>query len=281
MFSKFCRALLGSCRFRNRQTSLHQLKSIIGRHSARDYLDSRPIAAEAEAISRALLFAAETGCKLHVVHTSSVRGARLVREALAAGRCDASCETCPHYLLLSAEDVLRMGARAKCAPPLRSEAERLALVQEVISGGVDTIGSDHSPSPASMKNAPDFFGVWGGISGVQTTLRALLTLNVPGERIAQLTAENVARRFSLPGKGDIRLGGDADLALVDMATTAPLAESELLDKHHLSPYVGRPLRGTIRRTMVRGQTVFLDGALVGPARGVFLRPAEVSARSPR
>ena len=99
-----------------------------GRTSVRDYLDSRPIAAEAEAISRALAFAEDTGCALHVVHTSSARGVRLIRQAVEAGLCDATCETCPHYLLLCAEDVERLGARAKCAPPLRPAAERQLLL---------------------------------------------------------------------------------------------------------------------------------------------------------
>ena len=93
---------------------------------------------------------------------------------MEAACCDATCETCPHYLLLSGDDVERLGARAKCAPPLRPEAERAQLVREVMEGRVDTIGSDHSPSPPEMKQAADFFSVWGGISGVQATLRALL-----------------------------------------------------------------------------------------------------------
>ena len=244
-----------------------------GRTSVRDYLESRPIEAEAEAISRALLFAEQTGCPLHVVHTSSARGVELIRRAVEAGRCDATCETCPHYLLLSGEDVEHLGARAKCAPPLRSEAERRHLVREVAEGRVDTIGSDHSPSPPEMKNAGDFFSAWGGISGVQATLRALLTVDIPPHVISRLLSDNVARRFRLPGKGGIRLGGDADLALVDLAAMKPLDEGELLDRHRLSPYVGRPFRGVVQRTMLRGQTVFLDGSLVGGFRGAFLRPA--------
>jgi allantoinase len=243
-----------------------------GRTGVRDYLESRPIQAEAEAISRVLLFAEETGCSLHVVHTSSARGVRLIRDAVDARRCDATCETCPHYLLLSAEDMERLGARAKCAPPLRPEAERQLLVREVAEGRVDTIGSDHSPSPPDMKQATDFFKAWGGISGVQSTLRAMLTLDIPPQRIAALLADNVAHRFRLPGKGGIRIGGDADLALVDLSTVNPITESELLDRHHLSPYVGRPLKGTVRRSMLRGRTIFLDGRIVGAPAGRFLRP---------
>ena len=118
-----------------------------GRIGVRDYLASRPVAAEAEAVSRALVFAGETGCKLHVVHTSSPRGVRLIRAAAAAGTADVTCETCPHYLLLSDTDVERLGAKAKCSPPLRPAAERELLVALVAGGQVDTIGSDHSLPP--------------------------------------------------------------------------------------------------------------------------------------
>ena len=83
-----------------------------GRRSVRDYLASRPVLAELEAISRILLYAEETGCVVHVVHTSSSRGVELVRRAVAAGRCDASCETCPHYLFFTEEDVATLGAAA-------------------------------------------------------------------------------------------------------------------------------------------------------------------------
>ena len=121
-----------------------------GRTSVRDYLDSRPIAAEAEAISRALAFAEDTGCALHVVHTSSARGVRLIRQAVEAGLCDATCETCPHYLLLCAEDVERLGARAKCAPPLRPAAERQLLLE---GGGRGARGYDRlRPFPFAPGN---------------------------------------------------------------------------------------------------------------------------------
>ena len=123
-----------------------------------------------------------------------------------------------------------------------------------------------------MKKDPDFFKVWGGISGAQATLRALLTLELPMPLIAGLVSDNVARRFRLPGKGGIREGVDADLALVDLSVTKPVSEGDLLDRHRFSPYVGRALCGSVRRTMLRGETVFQDGAVVGKPRGRHLRP---------
>ena len=93
----------------------------------RDYLRSRPVVAELEAIERAILFAEETGCALHIVHVSTGRGVALVAEARARG-VDVSCETCPHYLVLTEDDVERLGAVAKCAPPLRPRGEQASAV---------------------------------------------------------------------------------------------------------------------------------------------------------
>ena len=124
-----------------------------------------------------------------------------------------------------------------------------------------------------MKATADFFSAWGGVSGVQATLRALSTLDVPPHRIAALVSDNVARRFRLPGKGGIRVGGDADLALVDVVDVTPLGKGELMDHHRLSLYVGRSLRGTVRRSVLRGRTIFLDGRITGGPAGRFLRPA--------
>ena len=125
-----------------------------------------------------------------------------------------------------------------------------------------------------MKQSGDFFNVWGGIAGVQSTLSTLLSREPPLQlgRVAQMTASNVAKRFSIANKGVLAVGFDADLALVDLASSYKLAREQLLDRHRLSPYVGRSFRGIIRRTMVRGETVFYDGKTVGSFRGRFIRP---------
>ncbi|MGA8610609.1 MAG: allantoinase AllB, partial [Xanthobacteraceae bacterium] len=116
-----------------------------GATGIRDYLDSRPIAAELEAIGVALGLARETGCSLHVVHVSSAAGLQMIAQARSDG-LSVTAETCPHYLLLDENDVLRLGAAAKCAPPLRSTDEKERLWSALQNGLVDTIGSDHSPS---------------------------------------------------------------------------------------------------------------------------------------
>jgi allantoinase len=234
------------------------------------------VLAELEAIQRATLLAQETGCKLHIVHISSGRGVALAAEARARG-VDVSLETCPHYLFFDEEDLERLGAVAKCAPPLRPRAEQEGLWRSVLAGSVDLVASDHSPSSPDLKETPDFFAVWGGVAGVQSTLAVLLEAGfhrrgLPLEAIARLTAHHPARRFGLEGKGGLEVGHDADLALVDLAQAFTLRPEDLFYRHKHSPYLGHRFRGTLRRTLLRGQTVFLDGKPRSGAQGRLVRP---------
>jgi allantoinase len=248
-----------------------------GQTGVRDYLNSRPVIAELEAIERAILFASDTGCSLHIVHVSSGRGVSLVAEAQARG-VDVSCETCPHYLVLTEEDMERLGAVAKCSPPLRPLAEQDALWRHIFDGTLQMVASDHSPAPAGMKTGDNFFQVWGGISGCQSMLQLMLTegyarRDLPLSTIASLTAAYPARRFSLsPAKGVIAIGSDADLALVDLSAGAALRPEDLQYRHKHSPYVSRTLRGRIVRTLVRGTTVYQDGKVVSTLVGRLLKP---------
>jgi allantoinase len=246
------------------------------RTGIRDYLNSRPIQAELDAIQRAIDLAGETGCSLHVVHVSCAAGVHLITTARKAG-VDVTCETCPHYLALTDADVEQVGPVAKCAPPLRSAREREDLWRELLAENILTVGSDHSPSPPEVKQAADFFKVWGGISGAQHLLPLLVTLG-HFERQADLslllrfTSANVARRFKLPaGKGRIAVGCDADLALVNLDESFAVRAEDLHDRHRQSPYVGRRLRGAVRRTLLRGRTVFQDGEIVAEPQGRLVR----------
>ena len=239
-----------------------------GKTSVRDYLDTRPIVAEVDAIRRAVLFAAEAGCQLHVVHVSSAAG----MAAVTAGGGTVTGETCAHYLALTDADLERTGARAKCAPPLRSAAEVEKLWDEVRAGRVTLVSSDHSPAPASMKTAADFFAVWGGIAGVQSTRAVLLSRDLPLPVVAGLTATGPADRFAIVGKGRVEPAYDADLAVIDLRQTVELRADDLLDRHKLSPYVGRSFRGRVVRTILRGQTTVLDGKVVGKPTGRLVKP---------
>jgi allantoinase len=250
-----------------------------GRTTVRDYLASRPVLAELEAIQRALLFAGQTGCALHIVHVSSGAGVALVAEARARG-VDVTCETCPHYLALTEDDVERIGAAAKCAPPIRGQADQGELWSRLLAGQIDLVASDHSPAPPELKGAGEnFFALWGGIAGVQSTLGILLEeghhrRGLALASVAGLTAGNVARRFGIAArKGQIAPGYDADLALVNLGDRAALRREDLLDRHRLSPYVGRPMGGRVLRTIRRGQTIFADGRAAEGAGGALVTPS--------
>jgi allantoinase len=242
---------------------------------AREYLASRPVIAELEAIGRALAFAGETGCALHVVHVSTGRGVALIAQARAQG-VNVTCETCPHYLLLTEDDLERLGPVAKCAPPLRGRDDQQGLWTALVNEQLDTVCSDHSPCPPELKDSQSFFAAWGGITGAQTTLALLLTgghvaRNLPLEAVARLTAQRPADRFGLPGKGRIEPGADADLALVRIGAERTLHGSELRYRHAISAWTGQTLQARVVRTILRGETVF-DGREVADARGTLLTP---------
>ena len=232
-----------------------------GRTGVRDYLASRPMIAELEAIGRAIALAADTRCPLHVVHVSSGAGVALVAEARARG-VDVTCETCPHYLVLDEDDAVRLAAVAKCAPPLRPAAVQQALWEAVLAGDVAFIASDHSPALGLMLEEG----------------HARRTMPLP--QLAALTAGAAARRFSLAGRGRLEVGSSADIALVDLNHAAPLSVDDLRDRHRLSPYLGHTLRGRVRRTILRGRTVGRDGQATGPALGELVKPERLDRRPP-
>ena len=258
------------------------------RTTVRDYLDSRPVVAELEAIGRAILLAEETNCSLHVVHVSTGRGVALVASARARG-VDVTCETCPHYLLLTDEDAEELGAVAKCAPPLRPWGELEALWEQIFEGNVEFVASDHSPAPPEMKVGDDFFRIWGGISGCQSLLNAMLDegyhkRGLPLARVAGLVSGNVAERFGFPEKGRLEVGADADLALVNLDASFALRADDLFYRYKTSPFVSRTFRGNVVCTVVRGTTVFRDGEIVSQPVGRLMKPERLArtegSRSP-
>jgi allantoinase len=247
-----------------------------GRLTVRDYLESRPAIAETEAIARAIELAAATGCPLHIVHVSTGRGVMLVTEARQRG-IDVTCEVTAHHLVFTDEDAERLGALAKCAPPLRDADEVAALWAGLADGRVSFVVSDHSPATPESR-AGDPFTAWGGITGCQSTLEVLLTEGVSADRltvaqIADRFAGAAARRFGLPGgKGSLKVGAVADIALVRLGDTRVLKAQELRYRNRLSPYVGRTLTARVVATILRGAPIYRDGELVGEPRGRLITP---------
>jgi allantoinase len=245
---------------------------------AKAWLASRPIEAELAAIRQAIEFAGETGCMVHIVHVSSAEGLALIEEA-RANRVDISAETCPHYLLLNDKEVTKIGAAAKCAPPIRDEKNRQALWKELRAGNIQTIGSDHSPAPAEMKTTKNFFDIWGGIAGVQHGFQLLMNEGIDSldqhlPLLAGVLAQNVARRFRLyDRKGQLAEGFDADFSLLSVDENYKITPDQLWTHHPISAYLGRSSRVRVTDTYVRGVPVWADGKVAsGMPKGQFLRP---------
>lgn len=243
-----------------------------------DYAESRPVVAETEAVSRALMFAELTGCRLHFVHISTIEAVDLIQNAKKKGQ-DVTLETCPHYLLYSHDDFHRLGVVGKCAPPLRPEPERYGLVDKLIHDEIDMVSSDHSPCEWKDKEKENLFKAWGGISGGQFSLLSVIELAlahaVPLTKVADWTAKHPAERFGLePNKGVIREGADADLALVDLQIPEKVTADHLFQKNKFSLYVGHTFPSSVWMTINRGAVVYSkEKKINAAARGQWIRPA--------
>ena len=232
------------------------------------YVASRPDEAEVVAISRVIEGVRRTGTRAHILHLSSAAALPELRAARAEG-LPITVETCPHYLTLASEHIPDGGTQFKCAPPIRSEANRDALWQALADGDIDLVVSDHSPSTAELKFAGDgdFARAWGGIAGLQLGLAAVWTeaagRGVPLEDVVRWMSTTPAAFAGLPQKGLLEVGRDADLVVFAPDARFTVHAAELLHRNPVSAYDGAELRGVVRRT-------FLRGAAPGP--GVLLAP---------
>jgi len=250
-----------------------------GRTDRSSWYESRPPFTELEAIKRACYWAGVTGSNLHIVHVTIAEGIEAVLEAKENG-VQVTAETCPHYLALDQEVFERIGPAAKCAPPLRSKKDVQALWDCVLRGEVDTIGSDHSPCTWEEKatGIEDIWQAWGGISGVQTMLPVILTEGVhkrglPLNDLVKMMSGNPARIFGLyPRKGSLQPGSDADLTVLDLDREWTVRKEDLFYKNKFSAFEGYSMKGAVERTILRGKTVYHNGAFeVKPGYGQLVR----------
>lgn len=260
---------------------LHALRSRLvaaGRRDPLAHCESRPPFVEAEAVRRAIYLAGEVGAHVHIAHVSSAPSLLAIAEAKAAGQW-VTAETCPQYLLLTEDDVARLGPYAKCAPALRSADHVDALWRGLADGTVDFVCSDHAPYTTAEKEAgrETIWDAPPGLNVIQVMFPAILdealhTWGMPLEECAAITATNAARIFGLyPRKGTIQVGSDADLAFYDFDREWSVTAAGLFTKHQWTPFEGRPVRGQVVRTMSRGRTVFLnDKVLAEPGSGRFV-----------
>ncbi|MEV5324196.1 allantoinase AllB [Nonomuraea sp. N2-4H] len=223
----------------------------------RAFLDSRPGAAERSAVEHVVRLAAETGCRVHILHVSSAECLDVLEAARAEG-VPVSAETCPHYLTLTAEQVPEGETAYKCCPPIRSARNRDLLWDGLARGVLSCVVSDHSPSTADLK-VPDFAAAWGGIASLQLGLAAVWTEaarrgHTPSD-VARWMSAAPAELAGLSGKGAIAAGNDADLVAFDPDAETVVDAARLHHKNPVTPYHGRTLKGAVLTTWLRGRPV--------------------------
>jgi allantoinase len=242
----------------------------------RTYLATRPADAEAAAIDMIAALAREYHVATHIVHVSSHEGVAAVERAQAGGVL-LTAETCPHYLTFTADDIADGATAFKCAPPVRRQPHREALWSALGRGSVSMIATDHSPSPPSLKcvESGDFLMAWGGVASLELSLAAIWTeASARGFDAHAISSWMSARTAALAGlddrKGAIREGADADLILWDPGASFVVDPNRLQQRHKITPYAGRRLRGVVHRTYLRGAAVWDGGKIVDGYRGRLL-----------
>ena len=224
---------------------------------------TRPPFVEAEASQRVSYLARQLGASYYAVHVSSAEALRAL-EGQKAEYENIFLETCPHYLTLDVTS--EMGSRAKVNPPVRTADNQDALWEGVRNGSIHTIGSDHVPRHFSAKDK-DVWHASAGFPGTGTLLPMMISeghlkRGIPLERIAELTATNPAQLFGLyPRKGQIAVGSDADLAIVDLTSGYTITAATQHSGAQYSVWEGTELDCRVTDTVIRGRFAVRNGEL--------------------
>ena len=259
-----------------------------GHTQPRYHAISHPVAAEAEAINRAITLARFVDAPLLIVHVSTPEGAGLVAKARLEG-AKIFGETCPQYLFLTKEDLDRPGmegAKFMCSPPVRDTATQEALWRHLQAGTFSVFSSDHAPyrfdASGKLSKGPDasFKQIANGMPGIALRLPLLFSEGVRGGRITlnqfvALGATNAAKLYGMhPQKGTIAIGADADIAIWDPEETRTVTVEDQHDNMDYTPFEGRHVTGWPVTVLSRGEAVIEGGKLVAePGRGRFVARA--------
>ena len=222
---------------------------------------TRPAQLEASAVHRAVELADLAGCPLHIFHVGCAESVWEIEAAQRRG-IDVVAETCPQYLLLSAEEHLggAQGARYVCAPPLREADDQDVLWQALADGALHVVSTDHCPWTLAEKERPDFTQIPGGVPGIEARLallhhfgvnRGLLSL----ERWVQVCSTNAARWMGLAHKGRVAPGYDADIVIFDPRREYTIAPATLREAAGWTPYDGLTVTGWPRTVLLRGKVI--------------------------
>jgi len=228
-----------------------------GENSTRLGLKGIPAEAEEIMIARDITLARLTGVRYHVAHVSTARGVELVRRAKADG-ISITCDTAPPYFLLNDVAVMQYDTRFQLSPPLRSEADRQAVLDGIIDGTIDCIASDHAPQDRDSKLLP--FGIAArGCSALETLLPLVTGLYINGHlpliRAIELISTAPAVLLDLPG-GSLAPGAAADMVLFAPEKGWQIRGAAFRSLSKSTPFEGQPVEGKVLNTWIDGRMVF-------------------------
>jgi dihydroorotase len=239
------------------------------------YLEAHSESVEVQAIRRILGIAKETNSHVHFCHVSTENGLKTIcREK--SSEVSVTCETTPHNLCLSADDLGKIGTLAVTMPPVREKNHMNALWNGIKNGCIDILASDHAPHALEEKNVESIWKVKVGIPGLETTLSLLLTEVKRGRLsladVVRLMSEKPAEIFKLKDRGRLKERFIADLTVVDLKKKYRIDASEFQSKAKYSPFDGWQVEGKPVKTFVNGQLVMDGGEIVSqPGSGRIVR----------
>ena len=218
--------------------------------------------------SMAMELAKRCGTRLHILHISTAKEAEMFADIPLKDK-RITAEACVHFLHFADEDYASKGALIKCNPAIKTAEDRAGIIQALLDGRLDVIGTDHAPHTWEEKHNPSYFKAPSGLPLVQHALPLVLEHYQDGiftlEFIVEKTSHAVAEMFNIKERGYIREGYWADLVLVDLEKPFTSTHANSLSKCGWTPFDGYEFRSSIAATVVNGQLVWQDGKLLDVA----------------
>ena len=238
-----------------------------GRTDPLAHLAARPEICAVEAVGRAVAFAEWTGARLHIAHKSSKDALYILKDAKKRG-VDVTVETCPHYLLMTTDDMKNLGGLLRVNPPIREPGHGDSLWGGLSDGTIDMIATDHAPHQPEEKSHENIWECDCGFPGVETQMPVMLTQVNAGRltinQYVQWSAKAPALAWDCyPTKGVLQPGSDADLVIADLSKGHVIDKSRLHSKSKVTAWHGFETTATVDWTLVRGRVIVKEGELVG------------------
>ncbi len=255
----------------NKPVIIHsELQSCVEKHeklfepTLANHLNIRNRECAINATKLVIKLARETGARIYLAHISTAEEIAMIRQAKRSGLTNLFCETAPHYVFINERILDKVGNYGKVNPPIRTAKDNQAVIDGIIDGTVDTIGTDHAPHKLSEKDL-DYSSAPSGFPGLETAFGLMMQLvrkrKISFKRLTELMSANPANIFRISDRGEIREGAYADLTLVDTDLTWQVNPENFYTKAKYSPYSGMELNGKAILTIVNGNVIWQDNKI--------------------